>query len=348
MRDVAQLAGVSSATVSNVLAQRKPVGPQLIERVRRAAAQLDYQVDRAASLLRSGKAQIVAVLVPSIDNPYFTSLIAAIEHNARVSGYDIIVASGNDEDAIERARLAALLSWRPAGVVIVPSTDAFAGRDLLDFARVPYVIVDRVPAHAGADMVTVDNEHAAAAAALHLLRLGHERVLIVASSLALANIRERVEGVRRTYLEAGLPAPQVLEAGLSFEAIGERIEHWLAGHGQPSGIVALTNFATLGVLAALNHLDLRVPADVSLIGFDDYAWMRVSTPSITAVAQPGERMATAAWERLHARIRGGQEPPARLKLRCSLEIRQSTRAVGPSLHQAGAPDVKGLEEARER
>lgn len=342
MRDVATRAGVSTATVSNVLGQRKPVDPALAERVRRAAAELDYHVDRAASLLRTGRAQVIAILVPSIENPYFTALIAAIERAVRLEGFDIIVASGNDEDAAERARLAALLSWKPAGVVVVPSTDAFAGRDLLDFADVPYVVVDRVPDEPGADAITVDNEAAAGDAARHLLALGHDKILVVASSLALANIRERCEGVRRATRTAGSPPPAVLEVGMSFEEIGGRVERCFAVHGRPTGIIALTNFATLGVIASLGRLGLKVPDDLSLVGFDDYTWMRVSTPPITAVAQPVERMAAAAWARLADRIAGEEHAPARLKLPCRLEIRKSTRSVGPSLIK----DEAGADEAR--
>ncbi len=93
--------------------------------MRAAAAALDYRIDRAASQLRSGKARVVAVLVPSLENPFFTSIVAGLERAANREGYDIIVASANDDAAIEAARLAALLSWRPSGVIVIPSTDAF-------------------------------------------------------------------------------------------------------------------------------------------------------------------------------------------------------------------------------
>ena len=338
MRDVAQRAGVSPATVSNVLGQRKPVDPALAERVRRAAAELDYAVDRAASQLRSGKAQVVAILVPSLENPFFTALIAAVERSLSRDGYDIIVASSGDDAATERKRLAALLSWRPAGVVVVPTTDNFASRDPLDGARVPYVTVDRVADDPDLDAVTVDNAAAARVAAGHLLELGHRQLLVVASSLALANIRERCDGARAAWRAAGLAEPAVLEVGLSFDEIAERIDAHLERCGRPTAVLALTNFATLGVIAAFGRRDIAIPADVSLVGFDDYRWMAVATPSITAVAQPVERMGAAAWERLRARIAGGGDAPSRLKLACRLEIRQSTRAVGPPLPTIGAAE----------
>src|SRR5580698_638056 len=108
MTDVARRAGVSPATVSNVLANRKPVEPSLVERVRKAASDLDYHVDRAASRLRSGKTNVVAVAVPSLENPFFASLVASIEIEAQKDGYEIIVSSTNESESAERPRVSAL------------------------------------------------------------------------------------------------------------------------------------------------------------------------------------------------------------------------------------------------
>lgn len=324
MREVAARAGVSTATVSNVLSGRKAVDPLLAERVRAAAAALDYRVDRAASQLRSGKARVVAVLVPSLENPFFTSIVAGLERAANREGYDIIVASANDDEAIEAARLAALLSWRPSGVIVIPSTDAFPGRRTIEAAGVPYVVVDRVAADDWADAVMVDNAGAARLAADHLLGLGHARVLVAASSLRLANIRERCDGIAAAFARSGLDAPEITEVGLTFDTVAARLDGRLAAFDRPSAILALTNFATLGVLAALSRLAIRVPDDVSLVGFDDYAWMRAAAPSITAVRQPVDRMAEEAWQRLLGRLAGESGPPLRLRLPCSLEVRAST------------------------
>ncbi|MBP0649668.1 substrate-binding domain-containing protein, partial [Mycobacterium tuberculosis] len=147
-------------------------------------------------------------------------------------------------------------------------------------------MLDRVADVPGADSITIDNAAAAGEAARHLLGLGHRDVLVVATSLKLSNIRERAAGVAAAFAAHGLPPPPILEGGVTFEAIGRRFAAHLARHGRPSAVIALTNFATLGVMSALGDLGLTIPDDVSLTGFDDYAWMRVGRPSITAVAQP--------------------------------------------------------------
>jgi LacI family transcriptional regulator len=329
MRDVATRARVSTATVSNVLRGRRAVDPVLVERVTRAANELDYQIDRAASLLRAGRAAVVAVVVPSLDNPFFTGLIAAIERSVQAESHDVIVASANNSDLVERARIAAMLSWKPAGLIVVPCSDGFPARDLIDFSGIPCVVVDRVAGIDGLSSVTIDNEKAAGQAAEHLLALGHRDILICASSLKLANIRERCAGAGAAFARAGRPAPPVLEVGLEFEEARHTLDHHLARHGRPTGIIALTNTATLGVLAACRDLGLAVPDNLSLVGFDDYAWMAASTPPITAVRQPVDVMGAAAWEQLRCMIARPEENAARLVLGCRLEVRQSTRPINP-------------------
>ena len=120
IKDVATTAGVSPATVSNVMLGRKAATAEVAERVRHAALMLGYIADRSASQLRSGKARILTVLVPNLTDPFFAGVIAALEQCAQAEDFDILVASSNADEAIERKRLAALLSWRPSGMVVVP------------------------------------------------------------------------------------------------------------------------------------------------------------------------------------------------------------------------------------
>jgi DNA-binding LacI/PurR family transcriptional regulator len=328
IKDVARLAGVSPATVSNVLGGRRAVDAGLAERVRAAAAELGYEVHRAASQLRSGRTRIVAMLVPSLENPFFTALVAAMERCTRADGYELIVASSGDVPNVEASRLAALLAWRPTGVIVIPCDDAFASRSLIAAERLPYAVVDRVAVAGEADTVALDNRAAARTAAEHLLGLGHRHILVAASSLALANIRERCAGVEAALAAVPGAVMELIELGPTFESAAARMAGRVATGPLPSGAVALTNQTTLALLAAFHRTGLRVPDDVSLVGFDDYAWMLACSPSVTAVRQPVDAMATEAWRCLLDRIRGSEAPPLRLALAAALEIRQSTRAVG--------------------
>jgi LacI family transcriptional regulator len=327
IRDVARSAGVSPATVSNVLGGRKPVNKELADRVRKAALDLNYQVDRVASQLRTGKTRVIAVLVPDLNNPFFTSIVAAVEGCVRDEGYEIIVASSNGEGAVERSRLAAILAWRLAGLVVVPCSDAFPNRSLIERTKIPYVIADRVTDGLAADTVSVDNEEAGAVAALHFIERGHARILIAASVLQLANIRERCAGAAKVLRRHGLPAPDVVELGYDLDIASERLSRWFDRHERPTAVLALTNFTTLAVLATVAERRLAIPQQVSLIGFDDYEWMRARATPLTAIRQPVREMGKAIWERLSARMDGDGSAPRRVRLSCELMVRSSTAGL---------------------
>ena len=324
VRDVAVKAGVSPATVSNVLGGRKKVNAEMAARVRAAAAELGYEADRAASFLRSGQSRIIAMLVPSLDNPFFTSIIAAVERWSNGSGFDLIVASANESDAIEKTRAGALLSWRPAGLVVIPNSERFPARDALDVSGTPYVLADRTIPGLRADVVSIDNVAAGRRAAEHLVSLGHRDVTVCASTLTLTNIRERCDGIRARLAEAENCSLSLLEVGLSFESTAGTIAAWLAGRPRSTAMVTLTNFSTLAVLGALAQHRIRVPEDISLVGFDDYAWMRAAGPSVTAIRQPVEEIGRRIWERLQARMAGERDEPVHIALDTDLVVRAST------------------------
>lgn len=333
IKDVAKRAGVSIGTVSNVLNNKRAVHPELQDRVREAVAALGYEPDRAAARLRGGSARVVAILVPDLTNPFFASLIAALEASVRQSGYDIIVGTSNNSVDGEGARLATLLAARPDGLVVVPCEDAFPAAALIAGAGVPYVIVDRVSEAFEADTVTVDNVAAGAASARHVIDLGHRNVAVAASTMALHNIRERFTGIESVFRERDLKPPRPVEVGLDLEVATRRLGAFLRETGRPTAFIALTNFGTLGVLSVLHQDGLAVPGDVSVVGFDDYVWMRAVSPPLTAVRQPVEEMGRAAWERLLARIEGSRKPFGRVRLDCELVLRSST-AAPPGVREA--------------
>jgi len=329
LKEVAARAGVSTATVSNVFSGRKPVNADLRARVERAARELSYQVDRAASQLRSGRAQVVGVLVPDLDDTFFTSLISRLEVMARRDGYDVIVASSRDERELEESRLQALLGWRPSGIVAVPCSDQIPTILAREVGRLPMVLVDRVsPDTTVADTVTIDNFEAGEIAVRCLLDKGHADIVVAASHLDIAPIRERIRGATAAARERGARDPVAVEVGSNAVRGAELFADWIAGHPLPSAVLALTNVTTLAVLTALARRSVEVPEQVSLIAFDDYPWMSARKTPLTAIRQPVDEIASAAWERLRVRMEGDTSPPAPIILHASLQSRASVRRVG--------------------
>lgn len=350
IKDVANRAGVSTATVSNVINGTKPVNADLRKRVERAVRELSYQADRAASLLRTKQTRIIGVLVPDLGDSFFTSLVSRFEIMAGENDYDVIVASSRNDPALEASRLRAMLGWRPSGMVVVPCSDEIPQVIMDEEARLPVVFADRVATGPlPADAVLIDNYEAGQIAARHLVSMGHKNVVVAASQLEISPISERVRGVSDYMQETLGVAPIVIEVGSSAPEAAEVMERWLERNSPPTAILGLTNVTTLGALMALAELQIDMPEQISILGFDDYFWMSARKTALTSIRQPVDELARTAWDRLMARIAGDTSPPQRHELKTSLQVRSSVRdnatppdqpSSGATLGQAGTPKPK--------
>jgi LacI family transcriptional regulator len=343
---VAQAAAVSPGTVSNVLTGRRNVDPAIRERVLEAVEAMGYRPDVAASSLRSTERNVVGAVVPELTNPFFACLVDRLEREARAAGKRLLVAASGGDPLEEEREVAALTAWRPAGVIVVPCGGRFAARRLLEREGVPFVVVDR-PLEEGepVDTVAVDNAAASAEAARRLVELGHRRVLAVASSLGLGNMRERLAGIEAETAAVEGAEVEVLEAGFEPDAITEAIALRLARPPRPTALFALNNMLTLGALKAIAAAGIEIPQALSLMGFDDYDWMEVFRPPLTAVRQPVPDLAHAAWLRLAQRMappaEGEALEPCHLRLPCHLIWRGSV-AEPPGVRIGSAAVTDGV------
>jgi LacI family transcriptional regulator len=335
IRDVARSAAVSPATVSNVLTGRRNVAPEVASRVLSVVDELGYRRDVLASALRSAKRTVVGAVVPELTNPFFAELVDRLESQARAADRRLLVAASGGDAREEERQIAALIAWRPAGVIVVPCNGRFAARGLLEQDGVPFVVVDR-PLDDGpaVDTVAVDNDRAAEAGTRRLLELGHRRLLVVASSRRLGNMRERVDGALAAVAQVEGAVGEVIETGFAVEATADAVARRLDRSPRPTAVFALNNVLTLGTLKAVAARGLAVPDEISVLGFDDYDWMAVFRPPLSAVRQPVADLAHAAWERLAQRIgsaaAGADLAPCHVRLPCSLAWRGSVAPPGTS------------------
>ncbi len=327
VHDVATRAGVASATVSNVLTGRRPVRPELRERVHAAILEIGYQSNQLASSLRLRRSNTIGIVVPDLTNPFFAALVHRIEDLAARDGYDVLLAGSNEDETREAARLQTLLARRIDGLILAPARDelpeSFASRPGMP----PTVLMDRGFGHAGFDTVTIDNAAATSAGCRHLLELGHRDIALVVSSLSLANMRERATGYRETLAAVGLGARAlVVEAGFDVDACHDAIVAALRAPSAPTAIFAANYVATLGSMKAIRGLSLDFPRRISLLGFDDTDWMTVLEPHLSVIEQPVASIAEASWRLLRMRLRTNGEDHEHLRLPCNLVVRASTRA----------------------
>ena len=327
IKEVAALAGVSIATVSNVFSGRKPVNDELKESVHKAAKQLGYQLDRAASQLRSGRTRIIAVLVPDLTDTFFATIVSRLETAASADGYDVIVASSHNDRAVEDSRLKALLSWRPEGLIAVPCSSAIPAELTEARKTLPMVLVDRVATrNAIADTVTIDNFEAGEIAARHLLERGHRDIAIGVSDLNHPPIVERTEGAAAIIEARTGRQSTILKLGSDINAGTRALLDWMERNTLPEAIIALTKVKTLSVLSALAEHRIDIPSRASIVAFDDYAWMSARNTGLTAIRQPVDAIAETAWRRLQTRIEGdGKAPITPTVLNASLIVRASVR-----------------------
>ncbi len=325
IRDVAALAGVSTATVSNVLSGSRYVGPERRSRVKDAIDELGYRPNGIAASLRSQRTKIIGIVVPDIVNAFFSSLVQHIEELAAGSGYQIILVSTNEDAEQERERMYALLSRRVDGLIVVPVSDAFETRSDVLSEGVATVVVDRGCQMSGIDTIAADNVSAARDGTRHLIGLGHKDIAMVVSIPTLDNIQGRIEGYRMALTEAGLEDhAQIVVGGVTVESSRAAVVTCLDRQDRPTALFAGTNIVALGAIHAVRDLDLEFPRQVSLLGFDDFEWMTVLKPYISTIQQPTREMAAHAWRLLTDRLAGRRHEVARVRLPCTLHVREST------------------------
>ncbi|MDQ7246591.1 LacI family DNA-binding transcriptional regulator [Dongia sedimenti] len=328
IQDVARLAKVAPATVSNVLNDSRPVAAIRKERVLAAVQALGYRPNALAASLRRKETRTIGIVVPDLTNPFFGALVHRIEELAAESDYQILLVSSNEDPKQEAARIRTLLDRRIDGLIVAPARDEVEAVSHPIGALPPTVLVDRGFGLAGFDTIAADNVEAGHRGCQHLLELGHRDIALIAMDPKLANFADRIAGYRKALAEAGAGRrARVVTGGLDVESCRTAIERELRRPDRPTAIFAASYVATLGAIKAIRAVGLDLPGDVSLLGIDDADWMEALHPYISAVAQPVEQMATEAWRLLNQRLAGGTAKSARIRLPCTLHVRESTRAV---------------------
>ena len=322
--DVARNAHVSPATVSKVLRGVTTVGAENAKRVTSAVRDLGFRSDPLAANLRLNRRSIIGLIVPDFKNPFFGALVSAIEELAEGSGYRLVAVSSSEVESTEHRQVEALLDWRVAGIIIIPSAANKSDSSLVRSDGTPFVVLDRVTEDLPFDAVGVDNAQASAKMVRHFYDHGHRKLTIAASTPNLPNMRERIKGA--VSAACAMPEPMetdVLYCGPDLKHATDTVAIRFEQKHPPQAVFALYIQATLAVLREVNKLGLQVPRDISLAGFDDFEWMQVMHPPVATVIQPIEKMAATAWKQLLQRIDVPDFAPTNIQIPCSLEFRGS-------------------------
>ena len=350
IKDVAEKAGVSTATVSHVINQTRFVTEETRRRVLDAIETLNYQPSAIARGLATNSTLTVGLIVSDITNPFFTAVARGVEDETLYQGYHAIFCN-TDEDPAREDEYLRLLSARQIDGLIIAPTGVRSERLLrMAEANTPIVLLDRNTPDIDAPLVEVNNEDGAYQATRYLIELGHRRIGVLMGLETISTQVIRANGYRRALQEAGLTVDESLIAcaaphfyknqppnsatsppntltNLQMTPSAYQALHQLLDlPNRPTAIFVTNNQMTLGALHALKERNLRCPEDISVMSFDDHDWAPLFSPPLTVVRQPTYGLGQTAAKLLMQLINGDKvsSPPP---LATELIIRESCRPV---------------------
>jgi DNA-binding LacI/PurR family transcriptional regulator len=340
VRDVAARAGVSIATVSRALRGHANVEPATRQRVEEAARALSYRPSGVARSLRLRATRTIGLIVTDIENPYFPQVVSAVEDAARERGYSVLLADGRRDPEREIESLEVLAEREVDGLIIASTTLTLRHQVRIREVPCPVVIVNSESTVSAVPAVLSDNAGGGRVAAEHLLGLGHRRLAYLAAPSADDRaVHERIEGVRAALWAEGLARGALIIVPAAPGVDGGALAAVMA-MGADSAISALicsNDLTAIGVIRGLRSLGLRVPADVSVVGFDDIEMAAHVDPPLTTIRQATDEMGHWAVASLLQRIDRGREatagqvggtPGRTVRLPVTLVTRGSTAPAG--------------------
>lgn len=329
IRDIARRAQVSTATVSHVVNGTVNVGPRLRRRVLEAIRELNYVPNAMARSLRTKRTKTVGMIVPSITNPFFPSVVRGVEDVLNREGYTLILGNSDYDLKKEENYYRAFHERRVDGLVLeITATKPPEYLWRHNWEETPVVYIDRHYASLRGDAVLVDNLTGSYEAVCHLLECGHRRIGIITGPFQLLMSGRRLRGYERALKRLGVPVDRQLirEGRFDIQSGYEQANALLNLAPRPTALYVCNGLMAMGALRAVCESGLRCPEEVALMAFDDLDSFELVRPPISAVAQPVYQMGSTAAQMIVDRIAGKLTgPPRRKILKTKLIVRESTR-----------------------
>ena len=322
IKDVAQTAGVSTATVSRVLADSSRVKEETRKRVLDAVEQLNYRPNLVARSLRAQKSTRIGLVVSDIRNPFFTAISRAVEDSAYAQGYSVLMCNTDENPEKEELYLNVMHDENVAGIIFSP-TQQFSARLSSFKYKIPFVIIDRAVSAQHTDMVLLDNVAAAYELTNHLIENGYRKLAGLFGNASTTG-KERNKGFRKALSDHQLEpvaeyfiSPRIQPGYESTLALLDQAQ-------RPDALFTSNSLLTAGAFQAVRDRKLRVPRDLALVGFDETTWGALVDPPITLIAQPTEEIGRTATELLFQRIAEPTRSPKTVILKGTLMARGSS------------------------
>lgn len=308
------------------------VSPETAERVRRAIEELNFYPDTNARALGSGRSSLFGLIISDITNPFFPELVKSFEDLAVVNGQEVLVANTNYDPERMKICVRRMLQRRVDGVAIM--TSEMDDQLIEDFSRrhIPLVFLDTGVPSPGVSCVRIDYSRGIDMAVDHLIKLGHERIGFISGPMRLASARMRykafMESAARDHLDAN---PKLIQEGNHRVDGGhEAMQRILASGARPTAVLASNDLTAIGAMGAITEAGLRVPEDISVVGYDDIQLSAFTMPPLTTVRLPRSEIASAAFHALFHAMQAGKPKPVQGEEHMVLPGFVTRKSTGPA------------------
>jgi LacI family transcriptional regulator len=326
IKDVAREAKVSVGTASQALRDSLAVRESTRHRVLAVAKRLRYQPSALARGLVTRRTHTVGLLISDIANPFFIRAVRAVEDVAQEKGYNVILCNTDEDPTKETQYLRVLVEKRVDGIILATTAGSLQAVRDVRWRRIPLVLFDRELPGVAANVVKVDGVLGGRLATEHLLGLGHRRIAIIHGPVVRSTGAERLRGYLLALRAAGVrPDPALIREGNFKQDSGRELARQVLDLSPwPTALFCTNNLMTVGALQALGERGVRIPSDLSLVGYDDMEWWTLTHPPLTTVGQPVYELGSEAMRLLLEQIEAkGRRRPQRVVLKPELLIRKS-------------------------
>lgn len=333
--DIARELNTTAATVSRALSNHPRISEETKKSVHRAAIRLNYNRNRIASSLRSGKTHLIGVIIPSAEINFFGSVVHGIESVANSNGYNVLLYQSNETREYEQKGLETFLSARVDGIIVSIAKGTVDHSHFLEIKKrgIPIVFFDRTNDLLKIDSVVIDDGKGAYLATEHLIKQGYKKIAHIAGPSHLKNFADRISGYTDALKAYNIPVDEQLirQGYVSIESGKEETSHLLSSANPPDAIFAAEDFTALGVIKALKERNIRIPDEFGVIGFANELFGEHITPTLSTVDQQTIQMGRSALSLLIETIEKnetGRRKPRKVVLEPQLIFRSSSDRQG--------------------
>jgi DNA-binding LacI/PurR family transcriptional regulator len=325
IKDIARMAQVSHSTVSRALQHSPLVNTETAEKIRRIAQESGYRASAVARGLVTKRTLTIGLVVTTVADPFASEVVNGIEQAANDLGYSVFLADSNADPEREKHIVQSFAERRVDGILVTSSRVGALYLPLLSEMMVPIVLVNNQHPGAFVHSVMIENVEGSLAAARHLISLGHRRIAYLGDQFGYQSDTERFAGYKQALDEAGIPfLPELVVHGNGKpEQAMNAMEQLLSLEAPPTAVCCYNDMSALGAMRTIRLHGLRIPEDISIVGFDDIFVASYTQPPLTTVRQPMRQMGILAMESLY-KLMSGQGSAIRIKVASELIIREST------------------------